>query len=313
MNIPEMQIKPVSIDRKKLTKYAWLSIAAAVATIALKASAYFLTGSVGLLSDAVESIVNLLSAVMALAMLIIAAMPPDDNHSFGHSKAEYFSSVVEGLLILLAAVSIGYTAVNRLIDPRPLEQLGTGLIISGIASVINFAVSRILMKAGMEHHSITLEADAQHLMTDVWTSVGVLAGIGVVALTNWQPLDPIMGLIVSGNIVWIGIKLIRKSISGLMDAALPEGDLKAIDVVLEKYREKGVAFHAMRTRQAAARRFVSVHVLVPGDWTVHDAHHVAEDIERDIHAALGEAVITTHVEPIEDELSMDDITLDRKF
>jgi cation diffusion facilitator family transporter len=305
------QIKTVPFDRKRLTRYAWLSIAAAIATIALKAFAYFLTGSVGLLSDAIESIVNLVGAVMALAMLTIAAMPPDENHSFGHSKAEYFSSVVEGMLILLAAGSIAYAAIERLIHPRPLEQLGLGLIVSVVASVVNFVVSRILMKAGREHHSITLEADAQHLMTDVWTSAGVLAGVGIVALTKWLPLDPIMGLIVAGNILWTGIKLIRRSISGLMDVALPEEDQVAIDTVLSKYREKGVGFHALRTRQAAARRFVSIHVLVPGAWTVHDAHHVAEDIEHDIHAALGEAVVTTHVEPVEDEISMDDIPLDR--
>jgi len=306
------QVKLVPFDRNRLTRYAWLSIAAAIATIALKAFAYFLTGSVGLLSDAIESIVNLVGAVMALAMLTIAAMPPDENHSYGHSKAEYFSSVVEGILILLAAGSIAYAAIDRLIHPRPLEQLGIGLIVSVVASVINFVVSRILMKAGREHHSITLEADAQHLMTDVWTSAGVLVGVGIVALTKWLPLDPIMGLIVAGNIVWTGIKLIRRSVSGLMDVALPEADQMAIDTVLAKYREKGVGFHAMRTRQAAARRFISIHVLVPGDWTVHDAHHVAEDIERDIQAALGEAVVTTHVEPVEDEISMDDIPLDRK-
>ena len=311
-----MQAQPeqktiLPFDRSRLTRFAWLSIAVALITITMKTVAYLLTGSVGLLSDAIESIVNLIGAVMALGMLTIAAMPPDENHSYGHSKAEYFSSVVEGILILVAAGSIAYAAIERLIHPKPLEQLGIGLFISVLASLINFGASRILMKAGKQHNSITLEADAQHLMTDVWTSAGVLVGVGIVALTKWLPLDSIMGLIVATNIVWMGIKLIRRSVSGLMDVSLPEAEQKAIDDVLAKYRQEGVEFHAVRTRQAAARRFVSIHVLVPGEWTVHDAHHVAENIEHDIHTALGEAVVTTHVEPVEDELSMDDIPLDR--
>jgi cation diffusion facilitator family transporter len=306
------QSKDISFNRKKLTRYAWLSIAAAISTIILKTAAYLLTGSVSLLSDAVESIVNLVGAVMALGMLTIAAMPPDDNHSFGHSKAEYFASVVEGILILIAAVSIGYAAIGRLLNPKPLEQLGLGLIVTAIASLINFVVSRILMTAGRKYNSITLEADAQHLMTDVWTSVGVVCGVTVVAVTGWLRLDPIVALLVAANIVWTGVQLVRRSVAGLMDAVLPLTDQKAIDDVLAKYRQQGVEFHAVRTRQAAARRFVSMHVLVPGEWTVHDAHHVAEDVERDIHQALGKAVVTTHLEPIEDEISMDDIPLDRQ-
>jgi cation diffusion facilitator family transporter len=307
---PEQTTK-VPFDRSRLTRFAWLSIAAAIVTIALKTIAFLLTGSVGLLSDAVESVVNLAGAAMALGMLTIAALPPDDNHSYGHSKAEYFSSVVEGILIIVAAASIGYAAIDRLIHPKPLEQLGIGLMVSVIASLINFGASRILMKAGKKYNSITLEADAQHLMTDVWTSAGVLFGVGVVALTGWLPLDAIMGLVVAANIIWMGVKLIRRSVSGLMDIALPESEMQALEVVLQKYRQKGVEFHAIRTRQAASRRFVSIHVLVPGAWTVHDAHHVAENIEHDIHTALGEAVVITHVEPVEDELSMDDIELDR--
>ena len=305
------QTTNIPFDRSRLTRFAWLSIAAALSTIALKTIAYILTGSVGLLSDAVESVVNLAGAIMALGMLTIAALPPDDNHSYGHSKAEYFSSVVEGILIIVAAGSIGYAAIERLINPKPLEQLGIGVMVSIIASLINFGTSRILMNAGKRYNSITLEADAQHLMTDVWTSAGVLVGVGIVALTGWIPLDAIMGLVVAANIVWMGVKIIRRSVSGLMDIALPESEIKIIEDVLDKYRKKGINFHAMRTRQAAARRFVSVHVLVPGAWTVHDAHHVAEDIEHDIHTALGEAVVTTHVEPVEDQLSMDDIELDR--
>jgi cation diffusion facilitator family transporter len=305
--------KNLSINKRAaLTRFAWLSIAAAIATITLKAIAYLLTGSVGLLSDAVESIVNLIGAVMALGMLTIAARPPDESHVFGHSKAEYFSSGVEGLLILVAAVSIGYTAIERLLNPQPLEQLGVGLVVSVVASVINFGVARVLLNAGKRNNSITLEADAQHLMTDVWTSVGVIGGVGLTAITSWSVLDPLVALAVAFNIVWTAIHLLTRSISGLMDASLSEADQQKIETVLEKYRQEGIQFHALLTRQAAARRFVSVHVLVPGRWTVHDAHHVAEDIEADIRKALGEAVVFTHLEPVEDEISLHDISLDRE-
>jgi cation diffusion facilitator family transporter len=299
-------------DRASLTKFAWLSIGAAVATILLKTGAYFLTGSVGLLSDAIESLVNLVGAVMALLMLIIAARPADDDHVYGHTKAEYFSSSTEGLLILGAAIGIISAAVQRLLQPKEIEQLGLGLLVSMAASLINLVVARILLKAGRQRRSITLEADAHHLMTDVWTSVGVIGGVGIVGLTGWNILDPIMAILVALNIIWTGVKLIRRSVAGFMDEALPDQELKLIQTVMGKYREKGVAFHALRTRQAAARRFMSVHVLVPGDWTVHDAHHIAEDFENDIRAALGGATtVFTHLEPAEDEISMDDIYLDR--
>ena len=303
---------PVSgAQRSSLTKYAWLSIGAAIATILLKTAAYLLTGSVGLLSDAVESLVNLAGALMALWMLTIAARPPDHSHSFGHSKAEYFASGVEGMLILAAAAAIAYAAVQRLMDPQPLESVGIGLLVSIMASIINFVVSRILMRAGKANNSITLEADAQHLMTDVWTSVGVIAGVALVSVTGWLRLDPIIALIVAANIVWTGYHLIQRSIQGLMDRVLPEHEQEVIEQVMAEYRKKGVEFHALRTRQAASRRFIAVHMLVPGDWTVHDAHHVAEDFEQDMMKALGEANIVTHLEPIEDEISMNDIDIDR--
>jgi cation diffusion facilitator family transporter len=299
--------------RASLTRFAWLSIGAAVATISLKTSAYFLTGSVGLLSDALESFVNLVGALVALLMLTIAARPADESHVYGHSKAEYFASLFEGLLILGAATGIIVTAIQRLLVPRPLEQLGLGLTISLAASVINFGTARVLMTAGKMRRSITLEADAQHLMTDVWTSVGVILGLVVVGITGWTILDSIVGLSVGANIVRTGFHLARRSMSGLMDAALPEDELKLIQDVMKKYRGKGVRFHALRTRQAAARQFVSVHMLVPGAWTVHDAHHIAEDFESDIRAALGGVVtVFTHLEPVEDELSMEDIYLDRE-
>ena len=297
----------LSVDRSSLTRFAWLSIAAALTTIAMKSAAYLLTGSVSLLSDAVESVVNLLGALMALGMLTIAARPADNAHTYGHSKAEYFASLVEGILILGAAAAISYTAINRFIHPLPLEKMGFGLMVSTGASVVNFVVARILMKAGKKYNSITLEADSQHLMTDVWTSVGVIGGLVIVSLTNWLLLDPFMALVVAVNIVWTGINLVRRSVDGLMDVALPETEQKIIEAVMAKYRAKNVGFHALRTRQAASRRFLSVHVLVPGDWTVHDAHHIAEDFEGDIRAGIGDAVISTHLEPVDDEISMRDI------
>jgi cation diffusion facilitator family transporter len=312
--MPHKQIEHNDLmqNRASLTRFAWLSIGAAVATISLKTSAYFLTGSVGLLSDALESLVNLVGALVALLMLTIAARPADESHVYGHSKAEYFASLFEGLLILGAAAGIIVTAIQRLLAPRPLELLGLGLSVSVVASLINLGTARILMNEGKKRKSITLEADAQHLMTDVWTSAGIIAGLIIVGITGWTILDPIVGLIVGANIVRTGFQLALRSMSGLMDAALPEAELKLIEDVIKKYRRKGVRFHALRTRQAAARQFVSVHMLVPGHWTVHDAHHIAEDFEADIRAALGGVVtVFTHMEPVEDELSMEDIFLDR--
>lgn len=294
-------------NRASLTRFAWISIGASVLTIALKSSAYLMTNSVGFLSDAVESLVNLVAGVMALAMLTVAALPPDDSHAYGHSKAEYFSSITEGILILIAAGGIIFTAVERFLDPQPLEQLGIGLIVSAVASAVNFAAARILLKAGRRENSITLEADAQHLMTDVWTSVGVIIGIGIVALTGWLFLDPLIAILVGLNIVWTAYQLLRRSVAGLMDAALPESEQKNIETIMEKYRGRGVAFHALRTRQSAARRFVSVHMLVPGAWTVHDAHHIAEDFEGDIRKELPETIVHTHLEPVDDEISMRDV------
>lgn len=290
-----------------LTRYAWLSIGAAIATIILKTIAYLLTGSVGLLSDALESIANLMGALMALGMLIISARPADDSHTYGHSKAEYFASGFEGGLIMVAASGILWTAILRLLNPRPLEELGLGLAVSTGASVINLVVARILIYTGKKRNSITLEADGQHLMTDVWTSVVVIGGIGIVAFTNWYLLDPILAILVGVNIIVTGVKLLRRSIAGLMDASLPANELKLIETVISQYREHGVDFHALRTRQSAARKFVEVHMLVPGDWTVHDAHHVAENFEGDIRAQLTDAIIHTHLEPVDDEISIRDI------
>jgi cation diffusion facilitator family transporter len=290
-----------------LTRYAWLSIGAALITIVLKTIAYLLTDSVGLLSDAMESIVNLVGACIALSMLIIAARPPDDSHSYGHSKAEYFASSAEGVLILIAAGGILWTAIERLILPHPLEKLGVGLAVSVGASLVNLVAARILIATGKTRNSITLEADGQHLMTDVWTSVGVIGGIAIVAFTNWYILDPILAILVALNIIWTGVKLLQRSVAGFMDASLPANEQLLVEKVIARYQERGVQFHALRTRQSAARRFVSVHMLVPGEWSVHDAHHVAEDFEGDVRSQLKDAIVHTHLEPIDDEISLNDI------
>ncbi len=302
---------PAAANRASLTRFAWLSMAASILIIALKGGAYLLTGSVGFLSDALESLINSMAAGMALWMLTIAARPPDESHLYGHDKAEFFSSSVEGLLILVAAGGIAWTAIQRLLHPVPLEKLGLGVGVSLLATLLNFLVARLLIAQGKKHRAITLEADGQHLMTDVWTSVGVVVGVGAVAVTGWQVLDPLVALAVAANIVFTAVHLLRRSVAGLMDASLSLQDQQKIENVLALYREKGISFHALRTRQGASRRFVSLHVLVPGEWTVHDSHHIAEDIERDIRAAISDAVVFTHLEPVEDEISLHDIPLDR--
>jgi cation diffusion facilitator family transporter len=297
--------------RRALTRFAWLSIAAAVATIGLKAGAYTLTGSVGLLSDALESVVNLVAALVALAALTVAARAPDAEHAYGHAKAEYFAGGIEGGLILLAAGSIAYAAVERLLHPRPIEAVGLGLAVSTLAALLNLAVSLRLSRAAKDHRSITLEADAKHLMTDVWTSVGVIAGVAAVALTGWGWLDPALALAVAGNILWAGWQLVRRAADGLLDAALEPGERAAVDLALAPYLARGIQVHAIRTRQAGARRFVSLHVLVPGDWTVRRGHGLLEGIERDIRAGLPLATVFTHLEPLDDPVSWDDTSLDR--
>ena len=296
---------------RSLTRFAWLSIAAAVATIGLKMGAYWLTGSVGLLSDALESLVNLAAAIMALAMLAVAAQPPDEEHAYGHGKAEYFSSGVEGALILVAAASIALTAGWRLLNPQPIEQVGAGLIIALAGSLINLVVARVLLSAGRRYHSIALEADAHHLMTDVWTSAAILLGVGAVAVTGWQRLDPLIALLVAANILWTGVRLVRTSALGLLDTALPATERQAINTILERYREEGVEYHAVRTRQAGARRFVSMHILVPGEWTVLEGHRLLERIEHDIRSSLPNVTVFTHLEAVDDPDAWSDLNLDR--
>jgi cation diffusion facilitator family transporter len=294
-------------------RYAVLSIVAAVLTIGLKLGAYFLTGSVGLFSDAAESVVNLVAAVAALWALLYASRPPDEEHAFGHDKAEYFSSGLESALILIAAVWIGVTAWDRLMDPQPLHNVGIGLSITLVAAAINGIVALIILRAGRRLRSITLQADAQHLLTDVWTSLGVVLGIATVHVTGWLVLDPLIGLLVTANILWTGVRLLRDTAQGLLDRALPPEDRKVISRVLSRYEEKGIKFHALRTRASGPRRFISMHVLVPGEWTVQQGHDLSEQIEKDLAEALPQSTFFIHIEPSEDPASFADQTLDRRI
>lgn len=297
---------------KSLKKFIYLSIFAAGMTITLKGMAFRLTGSVGLLSDALESCVNLLAALIALVVLTVAEKPADDEHAFGHAKAEYFSSAIEGGLIILAAFSIVWSAYPRLLNPQPLENVGFGLMISLAASLINLAVGLVLLREGKKSHSITLTADGKHLMTDVWTSVGVLAAIGLVKLTGWLILDPIIAMLVALNIVWTGYRLMHQSARGLIDTAISNEERQQIERIFDPYRETGIAFHSLMTRQAGQRKFISVHILVPGEWTVKRGHDLLEIIEKRIRANFPFPVtVFTHLEPIEDPVSHEDIGIDR--
>lgn len=301
------------MENKSLTRFAWLAIAGAVVTIALKAAAYFLTGSVGLLSDALESVVNLVAAVIALAALTIARKPPDEEHSYGHTKAEYFSSIIEGVLIIVAAIVIGYAAVERLINPQAIEQANIGLIVAAVASVINFVIARQLLKAGKKYSSITLEADAHHLFTDVWTSVGVIVGVGIVALTGITMLDPIIALLVAVNIVYTGYQLIKRSALGFMDTAIAQEERDTLRLILEKHTSGEIQYHGLLTRQSGMRRFISFHLLVPGTWSVQKGHDLAEEVEKEIRDAIPRVTVLVHIEPIGDKRSYEDISIDRNM
>jgi cation diffusion facilitator family transporter len=295
-----------------LRRYAWLSIATALVTLAIKWAAWWLTGSVGLLSDALESFVNLGAAIVALWMLRLAALPPDDKHPYGLSKAEYFAAAIEGTLIVLAAGAIIASALPRLLAPQPIETPLLGVALSVVASAFNLAVALVLIKVGRENHSITLEADGHHLMTDVWTSAGVVAGIGVVWASGWLILDPLVAIAVAINIIWTGVRLMRRSVLGLLDVAIPGDDLHEIDKLFREYGTlHGVSFHALRTRQAGARRFVTFHLLVPDAWSVKRAHELSEEIESRIRSLVPNANLLTHIEPISDPASYDDQALDR--
>ena len=295
-----------------LERYAWISVAAAIATIGLKTLAWWLTGSVGLLSDALESLVNLAAALLALSMLRLAATPPDADHPYGFSKAEYFSAGIEGALIVLAAAGIVWTAIPRLIAPRALDMPFAGLALTVVASGINFAVAMTLLRAGREHESITLEADGRHLLTDVWTSAGVIAGVALVFVTGWLRLDPIVAIAVAVHILWTGFGLVRRSVRGLLDPAISTEDQRELTKLFNEYsRRYGVTFHALRTRQAGARRFVSFHMLVPDEWTVAQAHRLSEEVESRMRSMVPNLGVLVHIEPISDPASYDDQELDR--
>lgn len=301
-----------TMQDRSLTRFAWLSVAAALLTMGIKLVAWRLTGSVGLLSDALESLVNLGAALMAVMMLWLAAQPPDSGHEYGHDKAEYFASGFEGLLIFVAGGLILAAAVPKLLHPGAIERAGLGLALTAGASVINFVVARVLMKAGQRHDSVTLRADAQHLITDVWTSAGVIVAVALVAWTGWLVLDPLIAIVVAIHILWTGFRLLRESTAGLMDAAWPDEDRAALDRALYPFQADGVGFHAVRTRRAARRRFASFHVLVPGEWSVQRGHDLLEKIEAAVNKELPHTVVFTHLEPIEDPVSYDDIDLDRE-
>ncbi len=298
-------------ERQGLIRFALISVAAALSTIALKAGAYLLTGSIGLLSDALESLVNRVAALVALVALWVAARPADKEHTYGHTKAEYFSSGFEGALILIAAASILVVAVRRLLDPQPIVDPALGLGISALASLLNLGVARVLFRAGRRYESITLEADAQHLMADVWTSFGVIVGVGAAALTGWHRLDAIVAIAVALLVIRAGIKLVRRSMLGLLDTSLPEETLRQITAILQSHEREGVRHHALRTRQAGARRFISFHILVPGHWTVQRGHDLLEEIEEEVRSAVPNSVVDTHLEPIEDPVSWEDTRLER--
>lgn len=290
-----------------------LSVLAAIVTIALKTTAWAVTGSIGLLSDAAESVVNLVAALVALLVVHWSTQPPDEEHAYGHEKAGYLSAGLEGALILLAAITIGYGAIDRLVHPQELESVGVGLAVSGVAAAINLVMARALISAGREYTSITLEADGRHLLTDVWTSVGVAVGVVLVVVTGWERMDPVIALLVAVNIIVTGVQLIRRSTGGLMDRALEPEELASVEAVLDRHRGSDVAFHALRTRRAGPRAFVSVHVLVPGGWSVQQGHDLIERIEADLRCAVpgGATTIFTHLEPIEDPVSFADRGLDR--
>ena len=295
-----------------LEKYAWLSIAAAFATIGLKSLAWWLTGSIGFLSDALESLVNLAAAILALSMLRLAASPPDQEHPFGRSKAEYFSAGIEGAMIVVAAGAIVWAAVPRLLAPQPIEAPLLGILLTMAATAINFAVGVALIRVGRREDSITLEADGRHLMTDVWTSLGVVAGVALATGTGWLVLDPLLGFAVAAHILWEGFGLMRRSVSGLLDASITRVDQHEISKIFAEYSHRyGVSFHALRTRQAGARRFITFHLLVPDAWTVAHAHKICEEIESRIRALLANSSIVAHIEPISDPASYDDEALDR--
>lgn len=300
------------VQKKSLAPIVWFSIIASILTISIKSAAYFITDSVGFMSDAMESLINLAAGIVAFIMLRVAARPPDKEHPFGHDKAEYFSSLIEGILIVLAAIGISYTAINRIYHPQALSELNIGMLLSVIATIINLITARILLFYSRKHNSITLEADSHHLMADVWTTVGIIVGIFLVKLTNWQILDPLMAIIVSISILYTGGKLIIRSTDGLMDTKLSEKELIHIRQILDGFKGQEVNYHALYTRQSASKRFISFHLLVPGDSSVYKAHELTKLIENELLKEYAYSDIFIHLEPINDPDAFDDFLCDKK-
>jgi len=297
----------LSMNSPSLVRYAWLSIGAALATIILKFGAFAITGSVGLLSDALEGIVNLVAAFVALMTLKVVEQPPDQTHEYGHDKAGYFSAGIEGTLIVVAAVIILFTSINRLLNPQPIEQGMIGLVIAGLAALVNLVVGQILIRTGKEHRSITLEADGHHLMSAVWSSVGVIVGVGVAIVSGIEWIDPVVAILVGLKIGWEGTKILQRSMAGLMDTAMPAEERVILENIFNHYQAReGIEWHGLRTRQSGARSFVDVHVLTPPDWTVQRAHDLIEMLEQDIAAELPGTTVNTHIEPQGDPAAMAD-------
>lgn len=295
-----------SAGNRSPTFYAWLSVVTSLLTIGLKFGAWWLTGSVGLLSDAIESLVNLAAALVALWTLAYVSHGADDDHNFGHEKAEYFSSGIEGGLIFVAAISIIATAIPGLINPQPLQQLGTGLVLSVLAAGANALCGWFLLQGARQHRSITLEADAHHLLSDVWTTVGVIVAVLLVPLTGWLRLDPLVAMVVALQILWTGWQLIKRSFDGLMDKSIPENERALIVAQLETIKRQGGDYHSLRTRRAGRKHFVDVHILVPGTMSVQQGHDLVQAMESAIMQQLPMVEVLTHLEPLEDPRSWDD-------
>jgi cation diffusion facilitator family transporter len=279
-------------------KMALLSIATSIATLLLKFGAWYITGSVSLLSDAVEAFVNLAAGLVALGALTVAETPADERHAYGHDKAEYFASGVEGTLIIVAAVSIVAAAWQRFAHPAPLENIALGTGVAALAAAMNYATARLMLRAAKLHDSITLEADAKHLLTDVWTSAGVITGLLVILFVpHWQILDPLVAMAVAAHIVLTGVGLLRRSVDGLMDAALPAEEIAVIESALRERLPAGTAFAALRTRKAGSRRFVELNLLVDGTSSVDEAHALCDRLEHAVAQSLPRTEVVIHVEP----------------
>lgn len=295
--MPEPTSPQVSAAARAIP-YIHLSVGIALATIALKFTAWWLSDSVGLLSDALESLVNLAGACFALAMLRIAATPADTEHPWGHSKAEYFSSGFEGSLIFIAAAAILWTAIPRLLHPQALAGLDAGLWFSAASTLLNFFTAITLRRAGQRLRSVALEADAAHLMTDVWTSLGVIGGLLGFLVTGWLWLDAVLAILVALHILFEGWKLMRGAIEGLMDRAMPPADVTRIQDILTGYADRDVTYKNLLTRMAGTHCFAHVDILVPGDWSVEKAHILLDEIEARIATEVHGTQTGTHLEPL---------------